>query len=89
MIAKVDPRLNLTSSQVIQNEESIHNWVALVMMVSLTLFITGFLCVACKIYEDDEREDLIPGETSSLRRGAPKAPNNTPITCSWNSTDDQ
>ena len=94
MIGKMDPRLNLTSSEVIKNEENIHDLACLVILVTLTLFITGFLCVVCKIYDDDEFQVDQPDDTTALYRKKSKvlkppkastepcflkAPNNTPI----------
>ena len=95
MIGKMDPRLNLTSSPVKKNEESIHDLACLVILVTLTLFITGFLCIVCKIYDDDGHEVDQPDDpTAALCRKKSKvsksakastqpsflkAPNNTPI----------
>ena len=94
MIGKVDPRLNLTLSQVITKEEKIQDLACLVIIVALTLFITGYLCVICKIYEDPDLENDQPEDTTAQGRKKPKAlkpeksstqpnflkaPNNTPI----------
>ena len=94
MIGKLDPRLNLTSPRVITRNENVHDLACLVILVTLALFIAGFLCVVCKIYEDDENQIDTAEDTVVFRRRkskitkhakakkhsrSPKVPNNTPI----------
>ena len=89
MIGNWDPNLNFTSSEVIRNEESIHDLACLVIVLTLSFFITGFFCVVCKIYEEGGRESHVADETTFPYRKKSsivsknsrffKVPNNTPL----------